>query len=107
MTKEEYQQYVNENWNSGTPVSPLEDLYVMTAGLGGEAGEVLEELKKRVRDGSKNEDKVLLELGDVLYYLTRISSYFGFSLEDVMYYNKKKLDARRAKKEMLYNEKRA
>lgn len=67
----------------------------MSTGLGGETGEVLEVLKKRIRDKDLDDNKLVLELGDVLYYLTRISAHFGYSLEDIMYANTNKLIKRR------------
>ena len=65
-------------------------------GLGGEAGEVLELIKKFVYHGDElSSDALLLELGDTLWYLTLIASTAGFTLEDVIDANMKKLIARR------------
>lgn len=69
----------------------LRNLYIMTCGIGGEAGEVQELLKKHVRDGVLDTNKLIKELGDVLYYLTRIASFFGSNLRTVMATNKAKL----------------
>jgi phosphoribosyl-ATP pyrophosphohydrolase len=41
------------------------------------------------------DEDLLSEVGDVLYYLDRLAQIKGWTLEDVMIYNKKKLDARR------------
>jgi NTP pyrophosphatase (non-canonical NTP hydrolase) len=67
--------------------------YVM--GLAGEAGEVANLVKKQVRDLQRaNATEVALELGDVLWYVTRIAEYFGFSLEDIAQMNIQKLAER-------------
>lgn len=64
-------------------------------GLVGEAGEVSEKVKKWHRDGKIDKPAVVLELGDVLYYLTRLAAAMGVTLNDVMIGNVKKLTDRR------------
>lgn len=69
--------------------------------LNGEAGEVAEWVKKvelRGRPGDLTDEDLLLELGDVLWYLTRMAQIKGWTLEDVMRANMAKLAARRAAK---------
>jgi len=78
----------------------------MTAGLGGESGEVLEILKKSVRDQRKVKlDKLHLteELGDVLYYVAMIAEYHGIKLSDVVEFNVSKINHRyKVKKSKTY-----
>lgn len=65
-------------------------------GLGGEAGEVQEKIKKLFRDGANPLDNGLLgELGDTLYYLTALANHFDLTLEDVMRENMAKLYSRK------------
>jgi NTP pyrophosphatase (non-canonical NTP hydrolase) len=64
-------------------------------GLVGEAGEASEKIKKWHRDGNIDKAAVALELGDVLYYLTRLANSMGFTLEEVTAMNVKKLTDRR------------
>ncbi|KKM70689.1 hypothetical protein LCGC14_1438170 [marine sediment metagenome] len=94
MTLKEYEKFVRDFWIGPKDPQELSQLFIATAGLGGEAGEVLEKLKKYVRDGEL--DKALLEkeLGDVLYYLTMIACMFDSSLESVMAANVNKLTVR-------------
>lgn len=63
-------------------------------GLVGEAGEVSEKIKKWHRDGVLDPHAVVLELGDVLYYLTRLANAMGVTLQDVQIENVKKLTDR-------------
>lgn len=67
-------------------------------GLAGESGEVCEKVKKIIRDkGGKFEvrDKeIAKELGDVIWYVSRIASYYGFSLEEIIGMNYEKLKSR-------------
>ena len=65
--------------------------------LNGEAGEVAEWYKKAVLRGNPDrltDQQLMHELGDVLFYLTRIASLKDWTLEQVMLANKLKLDAR-------------
>tara|TARA_B100000029_G_scaffold481269_1_gene530174 strand:- start:25 stop:354 length:330 start_codon:yes stop_codon:yes gene_type:complete len=70
-----------------------------TLGLVGESGEVAEKVKKVLRDSDGNFDQVVkdaikLELGDVLWYLSQLSSELGFELEHVAMSNLEKLSSR-------------
>lgn len=60
------------------------ELWYQGLGLAGEAGEVVEEIKKGYRTGHAiRKGKLLLELGDVLWYWTRICEHFKWTLSDV------------------------
>jgi NTP pyrophosphatase (non-canonical NTP hydrolase) len=63
-------------------------------GLTGEAGEAAEKVKKWHRDGVINYQDLAKELGDVLYYLTRLANTVGLTLEEVMDLNVTKLKDR-------------
>lgn len=68
-------------------------------GLVGEAGEVAEKIKKIIRDdegvvSEEKKEEIKKELGDVLWYLSQLSSEFGLKLEDVASGNLKKLSSR-------------
>lgn len=95
-----YERFVCENWKSRRhperDADEMRQLFIMSTGLGGETGEVLEVLKKMVRDGKFDRFKLADELGDVLYYLTRIATWHGFTLDQIQVANMLKLRARRA-----------
>lgn len=97
MTVKEYQEIINK-----TAVFPKNiGLTYCTLGLCGESGEVAEKVKKLYRDhnGEITEEfkqAVKKEIGDVLWYITALSSELGFTLEEVMEANYNKLMARRA-----------
>lgn len=63
-------------------------------GLTGEAGEVSEKIKKLFRDNKIDEDAVLKELGDVLFYTVALSNIFGGSLIKIIELNMEKLNER-------------
>lgn len=64
-------------------------------GLAGEAGEVVDLIKKSVSYGTPIYTGHLLEeCGDTLHYLARILDYWGFTLEDAKKHNLDKLHKR-------------
>lgn len=73
------------------------DLAIMSLGLAGETGEVIEHIKKSIRDGSLNMEALKKELGDVVYYWARICKYFEFQPSEVLAANVEKLESRRAR----------
>lgn len=75
-------------------------LSYVTLGLTGEAGEIANKVKKILRDKGGNvtdEDRTELskELGDVLWYLARLSDEIGYPLEDIAQKNVDKLRSRK------------
>lgn len=69
-------------------------------GLNGEAGEVAEKFKKIMRDkdgvfSEEDEEEILKEIGDVLWYAAALSSEMGHSLEEVAIRNLDKLNSRK------------
>ena len=77
-------------------------------GLAGESGEVLEKIKKLLRDANLEitdefRETLKKELGDVLWYLSELARQFGISLEDVAKTNIEKLKDRQ-KRNKLHGE---
>lgn len=96
MTFGEYQKLSRK-----TAIYPNKDnnFVYPTLGLVGEAGEVAEKIKKILRDNNgvvdeARKQELLKELGDVLWYLTQITSELGLSLEQIASLNIKKLNSR-------------
>ncbi len=64
-------------------------------GLAGEAGEVVDAIKKWSYHGHLLDQKArLVEMGDVLWYLVLIGSVFGWELEQMVEANVAKLHKR-------------
>jgi NTP pyrophosphatase (non-canonical NTP hydrolase) len=103
MTFEEYQKISRK-----TALYPDlgKNFIYPTLGLAGESGEVAEKIKKILRDDNgiileeKRED-LKKELGDVLWYLSQISTELGLSFEDVARFNIEKLQSR-AQRNMIH-----
>ena len=96
MKLSDYENKINEfaiypESGQGTPMA----LAYCALGLGGEAGEYSEKVKKLIRDGKLDKPLAVKELGDVLWYLTRSANELGYSLLDVAQINLVKLGDRK------------
>lgn len=68
---------------------------VVGLGIAGEAGEVADLIKKEVGHGHPADvDKILHELGDVLWYVAAVADAYDLGLEHVAQANIAKLQAR-------------
>jgi NTP pyrophosphatase (non-canonical NTP hydrolase) len=87
---------------SATNLYPADKmLHCLVFGVTSEAGEIADKMKKYYRDAGNGiadyEDLkrgILVELGDVLWYLSQIASFLQVSLKDVAEYNIMKLEDR-------------
>ena len=96
MTFEEYQSKSSE---TAKYPNVGKNFVYPTLGLAGETGEVAEKVKKILRDkegiiSREDREEIKKELGDVLWYLARISAEMGLSLEEVAQANIEKLFSR-------------
>lgn len=85
------------NFVKSMKVYPEQHAIVYPAlGIAGEGGEVAEKVKKWLR-GDKELDKLelLKEAGDVLWYLTSLADDLGYTLQDLVDENVKKLKSRK------------
>lgn len=96
MTFEEYQKLSRK-----TAVYPRKgkNFIYPTLGLTGESGEVAEKVKKVIRDkkgliDKETKSEIAKELGDVLWYVSQLTSELGFSLDEIAKSNINKLYSR-------------
>ncbi|MFC7298965.1 nucleoside triphosphate pyrophosphohydrolase family protein [Herminiimonas aquatilis] len=69
------------------------DIIVPLLGLAGEAGELLSEYKKHLRDGSAHQlfkERISEELGDLLWYVANVATKFDLTLGEIADSNLKK-----------------
>ncbi len=84
MDFREYQEQAQKT--DQVPGEEKNAIIVPLLGLVGEAGELLSEYKKYLRDGEAHKlfkERVAEELGDLLWYLTNVSSKFDLALEEI------------------------
>jgi NTP pyrophosphatase (non-canonical NTP hydrolase) len=63
-------------------------------GLAGEVGEVVDAWKKTYHGKDLPVEKVLEEMGDVIFYFTLVATQWGLTLDQIIEHNKEKLNAR-------------
>ena len=89
MDLNEYQKAAART--SSRPVTKL-SIAVSAMGLAGEAGEVVDLLKKEIGHGhDADPEKLSKELGDVLWYLSDLATLHNLSLDDIAQANILKL----------------
>lgn len=97
MNYEQYKEAIKEfciypDFDTGSDL----ELSYLGLGLSSEAGEVAGLVKKELRDSPEfDRNKWLGELGDVVWYLSRLLDTLGISLEEAMQYNYDKLASRK------------
>jgi NTP pyrophosphatase (non-canonical NTP hydrolase) len=90
---EVYPTIVDFTRNKG--IGELEELKNYLLGLNGECGELTDIFKKILYHGKEYDAiDIMLELGDILYYLTAICNILGIDLSEIMLNNNAKLMAR-------------
>ena len=93
---EQLNEYQDLAWRTAEhDLSPTDALVTFVLGLSGESGEVADHVKKHIGHGHPfDRDKVVKELGDVLWYVAVTARHLGVDLADVARINIEKLRAR-------------
>ena len=93
MTLNEYQKLAMTTLNP--ELSQKDTLVNGVMGLCGEAGEVIDLVKKHLHQGHElDREAIKKELGDIAWYLAETAYVLGFSLEEVFQGNIEKLKMR-------------
>ena len=100
MDLNEYQLLASQTDQRPNPCASASDqsgVLIPLLGLAGEAGELLSEYKKWLRDGDSYKlfpTRVKEELGDLLWYLSNVATKYDLTLEDVARHNLHKTQSR-------------
>ena len=93
MDIKEYQEKATRTVN--TNLKFTEQLSNLCMGLCGETGEVVDYFKKCMYHGHKFDDeKIVEELGDIIWYITNIATLHGLQMTYILDENIKKLEER-------------
>lgn len=93
MTINEYQQLALRTESHTN--SDLDRILQGVMGLAGESGECVDLVKKHIFQGhSLDSEHLMKELGDVAWYLAITADSIGYTLEEVLEANVKKLEDR-------------
>lgn len=106
QTVGQYRKFLNKtSWYTHTDEGNASELMYLTLGLAGESGEFADAVKKIIRvSGTKDgmafaklmhdtggKDRLMDELGDVLWYLVKLADFLDVSLDGLMIMNTYKL----------------
>lgn len=101
MTFDEYstQAIVTDKYGGGVQKVDSHAFMASLLGIGGEAGEITEKVKKIYwhKDGvetPEDREELIKELGDLLWYTNTLAEYLGVSLDEVAKRNLRKLQSR-------------
>lgn len=93
MTLEEYQKFAAQGILPAT--LEREPIVGFALGLAGEAGEVVDDIKKKYFHGRDiDPNHTVEELGDVMWYVANIATQLGTSLDEIIQINVDKLSKR-------------
>lgn len=95
-----FNEYQNKAWETAIYPNKGNNIIYPSLGLGGETGEVLEKIKKIMRDNEGNisdekKDELAKEIGDVLWYLAALSTELKLNLNEIAERNISKLNSRK------------
>jgi NTP pyrophosphatase (non-canonical NTP hydrolase) len=97
MDLNDYQQLSVQTRQTPAGDGNVPSVVIALLGLAGEAGQLLSEYKKFLRDGpahNLHRDRVAEELGDLLWYIANVAEQFGLKLSQVAEENLRKTDER-------------
>ncbi len=96
----DFSKYQKESRKTALYPDLGEDFVYPALGVAGEAGEVVENVKKVLRDDGRKitterKEAIKKEMGDLLWYLAQLATEFDIDLNDVAEENLKKLRSRK------------
>ena len=97
-----FQEYSDAALKTDVGTKETNQLSYICLGISGESGEICDHVKKHIRDdngkmGDKRRELILKEVGDVLWYLNKLTIKLGSSLSEAAEMNIKKLQSRQAR----------
>lgn len=102
MGKVPYSEFVaglmKDGWDIRTDLTPLgADLWHAATGVSGEAGELLDAVKKHVvYNKPLDRENVVEELGDLRFYMQAVMNNLALTEEEILEHNRSKLGKRYA-----------
>jgi NTP pyrophosphatase (non-canonical NTP hydrolase) len=94
MTLDEFGDWAETIHSKATSGDRDRLLAYLGTGIASESGEVATEIKKLLRDGVLDEDRLAEELGDVMYHWIRLTRAIGRKPEDLWTATRAKIDAK-------------
>ncbi len=94
MTIPEYEEYCLQSLRPNAQAIIQPTLVRLLAGLASEAGEVTGLYAKMLQGRQVTDREWIEELGDLFWYLSNVTNYLGYTLQDIANHNYLKLQRR-------------
>ncbi len=96
----DFKEYQKKAWGTAIHPNKGKNFIYPALGLGGEAGEVLNKVKKIIRDDDSKitetkKEELIKELGDVLWYVSALATELELDLDDIAKFNIERLALRK------------
>lgn len=96
----DFNEYQKKAWETAIYPNKGNNIYYPALGIGGESGEVLEKIKKILRDENlkiteEKIEEIKKEIGDLLWYLAALSTELKINLNEIAEKNILKLNSRK------------
>jgi len=104
----DFNEYQKQAWKTAIYPNKGNNIFYPALGLGGECGEVLEKIKKIMRDNEgeiseKKKEELMKEMGDVFWYLAALATELNLNLNEIAEKNISKLNSRK-ERDVLHGE---
>src|SRR3989344_7143388 len=104
----DFNEYQKQAWKTAIYPNKGNNIFYPALGLGGECGEVLEKIKKIMRDNEgeiseKKKEELMKEMGDVFWYLAALATELNLNLNEIAEKNISKLNSRK-ERDILHGE---
>jgi len=101
----DFEEYKKKAWETAIYPDKGKNICYPALGLGGESGEVLEKIKKIIRDNNgeideTRKEELKKEMGDVLWYLSALTNELNLNFNEVAEENLSKLDSRKKRNQL-------
>lgn len=95
-TFDQYDSYM-KSLQSKFPVKDGQSLNLFAFGIAEECGEIMGKLKRRLREGGIDNQEILIEMGDLLGYMSCLADELGSNLTEIAKLNVEKMEKRMSK----------
>jgi len=101
----DFKEYQKKAWETAIYPNRGKNIYYPALGVGGESGEVLEKIKKILRDensiiSDEKKEEIIKEIGDLLWYIAALSTELGLDLDAIAQKNISKLSSRKERNQL-------
>ena len=101
----DFKEYQKKAWETAIYPNKGKNIIYPALGIGGESGEILEKIKKILRDENykvteEKKEEIKKEIGDLLWYIAALSTELNINFEEIAEKNIEKLSSRKERNQL-------